>query len=77
MLGIVDGFEMLVWLGVIGGILFVTAFWVWMLVDCAMKETTQGNDKLIWVLVILFTHWIGAAIYFFVRRPQRIREVGH
>ena len=54
-----------------------TIFWIWMLVDCAMKETSQGNDKLIWVLVILFTHWIGAAIYFFVRRPQRIREVGH
>ena len=53
-----------------------TIFWIWMLVDCATKESSQGNDKLIWVLVILFTHWIGAAIYFFVRRPQRIREVG-
>lgn len=54
-----------------------TIFWIWMLVDCAMKESNQGNDKLTWVLVILFTHWIGAMIYFFVRRPQRIREVGH
>ena len=53
-----------------------TFFWIWMLVDCAMKESNQGNDKLTWVLVILFTHWIGAVIYFFVRRPQRIREVG-
>lgn len=76
MLGMADVLEMLLWLGVIGGICFVTAFWAWMLVDCAMKETSQGNDKLTWVLVILFTHWIGAVIYFFVRRPQRIREVG-
>jgi hypothetical protein len=56
--------------------LICTVFWIWMLVDCAMKEDSKGNDKLIWILVILFTHWIGAAIYFFVRRPQRIREVG-
>jgi hypothetical protein len=53
-----------------------TAFWIWMLVDCATKETTQGNEKLVWVLIILLTHWIGAAIYFFVRRPKRMTELG-
>src|SRR5206468_2008500 len=49
-----------------------TVFWIWMLVECAMKETNQGNEKLVWILIILFTHWIGAAIYYFVRRPKRI-----
>ena len=53
-----------------------TAFWIWMLVDCATKEPSQGNEKLIWVLIIVLTHWIGAAIYYFVRRPTRIAEVG-
>jgi hypothetical protein len=53
-----------------------TAFWIWMLVDCATKEPSQGNEKLIWVLIIVLTHWIGAAIYYFVRRPIRIAEVG-
>ena len=52
------------------------AFWVWMLVDCAMKEPSQGNDKIVWVLVILFTHFIGAALYFFIRRPKRIAQGG-
>jgi H+/Cl- antiporter ClcA len=54
-------------LGVLG-----TVFWIWMLVDCATKETSQGNDKLIWILIILFTHLLGAALYFFVRRPKRM-----
>ena len=64
-------FLFLVVLGV-GG----TFLWIWMLVDCATKEPSDGNDKIIWMLVILFTHLIGALVYFFVRRPQRIRLYG-
>ena len=58
----------------IGMLLF--AFWIWMLVDCATKEPSQGNDKIIWILVIVLTNWIGALIYFFVRRPERKRQFG-
>jgi len=56
--------------------LALLVFWIWMLVDCATKEPSQGNDKLIWILIIVFTHWIGALIYFFVRRPERKRLFG-
>ncbi len=47
------------------------AFWVWMLVDCLKYESSEGNDKLVWALVIVLTNWIGALIYFFVRRSSR------
>lgn len=53
-----------------------TIFWIWMLIDCLTKEPSEGNDKIIWVIVILLTHWIGAAIYYFVRRPERIKRHG-
>ncbi len=53
-----------------------TAFWIWMLVDCATKESDQGNNKLIWILIIALTHLVGALIYLLVRRPQRIAELG-
>ncbi len=53
-----------------------TAFWIWMLVECITRESSEGNDKLVWVLVIIFTHWIGALIYLIVRRPKRIEELG-
>ena len=56
--------------------LALMAFWIWMLVDCATKESSQGNDKIIWILVIIFTHWVGALIYFLVRRPERKRQLG-
>lgn len=53
-----------------------TIFWIWMIVDCATNEPAEGNDKVIWILVIVLTHFIGAAIYYFVRRPERKRIVG-
>ena len=53
-----------------------TAFWIWMLIDCATKEPGEGNDKIIWILVIIFTHWLGALIYLLARRPQRIKLYG-
>ena len=53
-----------------------TFFWAAMLVDCATREPNQGNDKLVWVIIIVFTSLIGAALYFFIRRPQRLIEVG-
>ena len=53
-----------------------TVFWIWMLIDCATKESSQGNDKVVWIIVIALTHLIGAVIYLLVRRPQRMRELG-
>jgi Phospholipase_D-nuclease N-terminal len=75
MMGEFGGFGLLfgvVWLLA----LFTTAFWIWMLAECITQEPSNGNDKLVWIIVLVFTHWIGAAIYFFARRPQRVREVG-
>ena len=53
-----------------------TLYWIWMLVDCATKEPSQGNDKIVWILVIALTHWLGALIYFLIRRPQRKQLLG-
>lgn len=52
------------------------AFWIWMLVEAITKEPTENNHRLTWVLVIALTQVIGAAIYYFVRRPERIRKYG-
>lgn len=53
-----------------------TVFWIWMLVDCATKEPSEGNDKIVWVVIIVLTHWLGALIYLLARRPERIRKYG-
>lgn len=73
--GLFLGIQILLFIGMMLSGLAVFGFWIWMLVDCLKHENDKGNDKLIWVLVIVLTNWIGALIYFFVRRPDRKREV--
>ena len=54
-----------------------TILWIMAIIDCATHEPSADNNKVVWLLIIIFSHFIGAAIYFLVRRPQRIRELGH
>jgi len=50
-------------------VLFV--FWLWMLIDSLKRPDDKfaigGNyAKLIWILVIIFTGFLGALIYYFL-----------
>lgn len=65
-------FLLLKWL--IGLALLV--FWIWMLVDCLVNEPSEGSEKIAWGLVILLGNALGAALYFVIRRPERIRRFG-
>lgn len=50
-----------------------TAFWIWMLIDCAAHEP-RGNDKIVWVLILIFLNVLGAILYFLIRRLPRHRQ---
>ena len=43
-----------------------------MLIDALIHEPTTG-EKLLWFLVIFLLHFIGAIIYFVLRKSQRRR----
>jgi hypothetical protein len=58
---------------VIWAIVFI--FWLWMLIDCLMKET-DTTQKIIWALVIFFLPCIGSLIYLFVRKIPRGKTTG-
>jgi hypothetical protein len=51
-------------------------FWIWVLVDYLTKEPSEGNDKVACARFILMVPFIGALIYYFVRRPERIKAAG-
>ena len=55
--------------GVLG--LALTVFWIWMIVDCAQNETSRGNSKIVWLLIIILLNWVGAILYYFIRRSGR------
>ncbi len=56
-------------------LLLVTALIIvptlWALVDCANHETSAGGMKAGWILVILLSGLVGAALYYFVRKRPR------
>ena len=41
------------------------------LVDILKSEFT-GNNKIVWVLVVLFANFFGAILYFLIGRKQKI-----
>ncbi len=43
-------------------VLLTFVFWIWMLIDC-IKSDLRDTDKLLWVLIIFFFHFLGALIY--------------
>jgi hypothetical protein len=64
-----NAFGFLAGLGMVGIILAIltSLFWLWMIVDCATSRR-EGSEKIVWLLVIFFLHFIGALVYFFVGR---------
>jgi hypothetical protein len=50
--------------------------WIGVLIDCVTKEASTGNTKIVWVIIICLTGFIGGLAYLIIRRPQRIRELG-
>lgn len=54
-------------------ILLAIIFWLWMLIDCLQKE--KFNDKLIWILVLLFLFILGAILYYFLVKNKAETKV--
>ena len=57
-------FILLVALVLLALVVFGTLFWVRMLSDALNRKFEDENDKIAWVLVIIFTHGIGAMLYY-------------
>jgi hypothetical protein len=45
-------------------------FWIWMLIDAITNPRLDGTEKIVWVLVIIFLHFLGALIYSLVGRSR-------
>ncbi len=71
----ISGGEILLLFPFMGLMFLAFLFWVWMLVDAVQNTHLDQNQKLMWVLVIALTHFIGALIYFFAGRPRGVTNV--
>jgi hypothetical protein len=59
----------LIFLLVVGAL---SIFWLWMLIHAAFSRKLSPIEKIIWVLVIFFGHFIGALIYYILGRATRV-----
>ena len=69
------GFEiillMLMFLVALPLALALLAFWIWMLISAVQNTGLSEGEKIAWVLVIVFLHWLGALLYYFIGHPKR------
>lgn len=73
LLGIIGPQEIIIILSIILVIPIFLIIPIIALVDILKSEFT-GNNKIIWVLVILLSWIIGAILYFFIGRNQKIQQ---
>jgi len=70
--GLGGGFVILLALVAVAFALVATAFWIWMLISAIQNKGLDETEKIVWIIVIALTHWIGALIYFFIGHPKRL-----
>jgi hypothetical protein len=64
----------MIYLGMIGAwqiILICILPTIIALIDIVRNEFT-GNNKIVWLLVVLFGNFLGAVLYFIIGRKQRL-----
>ena len=51
-------------------------FWLVMLIDCLKRDFRKDIEKVVWVLVLVFLHLLGALVYYFVVKINDKKIVG-
>lgn len=67
------GWEIILILCIMAFSLSFLAFWVWMLIDCIRNKRLSDNERIVWTLVIVFLHSLGALIYLLAGRKKEAR----
>jgi hypothetical protein len=59
-------------IAIIGFAIFLFVFWILMIVDCATRNFKSDIEKVVWILILIFVHILGAVLYYFiVKKPNR------
>ena len=68
--GFVGGWELLILAFILIFTLVFFVFWLIMLIDCIKNPGLSSNERIVWVLVIVFLHALGALIYLLAGRQK-------
>ena len=50
--------------------LLTFVLWLWMLINAIKNPSLSSNERIIWVLVIIFLPCVGSLIYFFMAKSK-------
>lgn len=53
-------------------LLLLIVLWVYSLIDI-LKNSFRNNDKLIWILIVLFVPLLGSILYLSIEKKQKIK----
>jgi hypothetical protein len=73
----IGGGELVLMFFILPIVLLTTVFWVWMLISAIQNKGLTDNERICWVLAIIFLHFIGALLYLLVahsKKPPPQRE---
>jgi cytochrome c oxidase assembly factor CtaG len=61
----------LFWMFMVVLLLAAFAFWIWMIISVTQNRGLNDSDRIVWILVVIFLHVLGAFIYFLLGHPKR------
>ncbi len=62
-------FMLLFMLALVGLVVIIVVFWTWMLIDCLQRK--KFDDKLVWILVLIFLNLFGAFLYYILVKRKK------
>jgi len=60
-------------LAIIFFFLIIAFLWLIALIDI-LRSDFQGNDKVVWVVIVIFFPFLGSILYFLIGRSRKIRR---
>ena len=62
----------ILWIVILAVAILGFALWIWALVDSLNRKYKHHDNRILWVLVVVFAGLIGAIVYYFcvVRNPK-------
>jgi len=70
---IVSIIGMIIFFGIFVGLFIL---WIMMLIDVIQRKFKKDDEKIIWILVLALTGYIGAIIYYFVIKRKDKKKKG-
>ena len=68
---IIPGYGLILWQ--LSGLLLI-GLWVYTLFDCLRSEFVEPNQKLIWVILIVFVPFLGPLMYLGMSKKGKIKR---